>query len=69
MTSEKRVIEMNISESNVRAQIETFLRNIGSIHDNEDLMELELGGVKLGAGTFPMVLTISTGKEVMKNTE
>lgn len=67
MNLEARKIETAISEANVKDTLETFLRNIGMLHDNEDLNGLELGGVKLGEGNFPMILTIQPRKEEALN--
>lgn len=63
MTS--RHIEMPISRSNLEAAIETFLRSISTINDDEDVkISFDTDMLKGTEDTIPLKLLISKEEEV-----
>lgn len=57
MQSEISYRTVNVSADNIKSQIETFLRTLGSISDSEDLKNIEFKD-PTPDGVFPLVLEI-----------
>lgn len=59
-----RTIETSISYSNLEAQVAAFLYATGFVHDNEDVVKLDLGDPK--DGLVPLKITIKKEPEVKR---
>jgi hypothetical protein len=60
--NEHRNLQTAISEANLKAQIELFLRNFKKLRDNEDVVSLEIGELK--DGVYPINIQYIKEQEV-----
>jgi hypothetical protein len=63
MSSERTIIQW-VSEDNIRSQIETFLRAMSAINDDEEVTYLHLGN-QSGDGAYQVEYKLRKREEVL----
>lgn len=69
MNSAKRKIEIFISEENILANIETWMRAQGFIQEGDDVVKINIDYTKKKNGVFPLSYTLKKKNERMKLVE